>query len=82
MLHITPDERKKLGIPKRGGRRRRRKPKDRPLPGWARRCKEVTALCSMNPEFKQAVISATDPRLKRILIQKARQTIRSIVECS
>ena len=47
------------------------------LPGWARRRREVVSLCCINTQFRQNVISATDPRYKRILIQKARQVCRT-----
>ena len=46
------------------------------LPRWARRCREVVSLCCVNMEFRRNVVNATDPRYKRILIQKARQVVR------
>ena len=49
------------------------------LPAWAQRCPEVVKLCEIDMEFRRNVLNATDPRYKRILIQKARQTVRNSV---
>ena len=46
------------------------------LPIWALSCREVVSLCCVNMEFRRNVVNATDPRYKRILIQKARQICR------
>ena len=50
-----------------------------PLPGWAQRCPEVVTLCESNSQFKRNVLNATDPRYKRVLIQKARQIVRGFI---
>ena len=49
------------------------------LPGWAQRCPEVVTLCESNSQFKRNVLNATDPRYKRVLIQKARQIVRGFL---
>lgn len=50
------------------------------LPGWAVRCSEVVQLCKVNIGFRNSVMSATDPKFKRVLIQKARAVVREIGE--
>ena len=48
------------------------------LPGWAERCPEVVQLCGVNSRFRDSVMSATDPRFKRVLIIEARRVIRAL----